>query len=337
MPDVTSHENLSGPEKAAVLLLALSEEQTARIFAALEIDEVKELSRTMSALGSVDSRVVEKVIEEFSQLLNTAGAVSGGLSATERLLARFLDKDRLEEIMEGLRGPEGRTVWEKLGNVNEAVLASYLRNEYPQTIAVVLSRLEPAHAARVLSNLPEDVASEVILRMLRLDDVQQDVLADVERTLRAEFMGNLARGQRRDTYEVMAEIFNQFDRATETRFMASLEERDKEAADRIKTLMFTFEDLARLDGAGIQLLVRNAGNDRIAVALKGASEKMRNLFFSNMSERAAKILRDDMQAMGPVRLRDVEEAQQFLVNMAKELAAAGEVFLADGKEDQLVY
>lgn len=337
MPDVTSHENLSGPEKAAVLLLALSEEQTARIFAALEIEEVKELSRTMSALGSVDSRVVEKVLEEFGQLLNAAGAVSGGLSATERLLARFLDKDRLEEIMDGLRGPAGRTVWEKLGNVNEAVLASYLRNEYPQTIAVVLSRLEPAHAARVLSNLPEDVASETILRMLRLDAVQQEVLADVERTLRAEFMGSLARGQRRDTHEVMAEIFNHFDRATESRFMASLEERDKEAADRIKTLMFTFEDLARLDGAGVQLLLRNAGNDRIAVALKGASEKMRNLFFSNMSERAAKILRDDMQAMGPVRLRDVEEAQQFLVNMAKELAAAGEVFLADGKDDQLVY
>ncbi len=337
MPDVTSHENLSGPEKAAVLLLALSEEQTARIFSALEIDEVKELSRTMSALGSVDSRVVEKVLEEFGQMLNAAGAVSGGLSTTERLLARFLDKDRLEEIMDGLRGPAGRTVWEKLGNVNEAVLASYLRNEYPQTIAVVLSRLEPAHAARVLSNLPEDVASEAILRMLRLDAVQQEVLADVERTLRAEFMVNLARGQRRDTHEVMAEIFNHFDRATESRFMASLEERDKEAADRIKTLMFTFEDLARLDGAGVQLLLRNAGNDRIAVALKGASEKMRNLFFSNMSERAAKILRDDMQTMGPVRLRDVEEAQQFLVNMAKELAAAGEVFLADGKDDQLVY
>jgi flagellar motor switch protein FliG len=337
VPDVTSHESLSGPEKAAVLLLALSEEHTRQIFAALEIDEVKELSQTMSTLGRVDSRVVERVLEEFGQMMTTTGDVSGGLDATERLLARFLDKDRLEEIMDSLRGPTGKTVWDKLGNVNETVLASYLRNEYPQTIAVVLSRIEPAHAARVLSNLPEDLASEAIVRMLRLDVVQHEVLADVERTLRAEFMGNLARGQRRDTHEVMAEIFNHLDRATEARCMASLEERDKEAADRIKTLMFTFEDLARLDGSGVQLLLRNAGNDRIAVALKGASEKMRTLFFSNMSERAAKILRDDMQAMGPVRLRDVEEAQQFLVNMAKELAAAGEVFLADGKDDQLVY
>jgi flagellar motor switch protein FliG len=116
-----------------------------------------------------------------------------------------------------------------------------------------------------------------------------------------------------------------------------LEERNREAADRIKSLMFTFEDLARLDSSGIQTLIRNAGNDRIAVALKGASEKLRELFFANMSERAAKILREEMAAMGPVRLRDVEEAQLFLVNMAKELAAAGEIMLLDGKDDELVY
>lgn len=337
MPDVTSHEALTGPEKAAVLLLALSEEHTGRVFAALELDEVKELSQTMSGLGRVDSAVVEQVLAEFGHRLASGSGVSGGLDATEKLLARFLEKERVEEIMEGLRGPAGRTVWEKLGSVGEGVLASYLRNEHPQTIAVVLSRIEPAHAARVLGSLPDDVAVEVIGRMLRLDVVQQDVLADVERTLRAEFMGNLARAHRRDNHEVMAEIFNHFDRATETRFMARLEERDKEGAERIKTLMFTFEDLARLDGSGIQILLRSAGNDRITVALKGAGEQIRNLFFSNMSERAAKILRDDMQAMGPVRLRDVEEAQQFLVNMAKELAAAGEIFLADGKDDQLVY
>lgn len=337
MPDVTSHERMTGPEKAAVLLLALSEGQAAKIFEGLEIDEVKELSRTMSALGRVDNHVVERVIEEFCQLVTTPGGVSGGLDATERLLARFFDKDRLEEILAHLRGPADTTVWERLGTVDETVLASYLRNEYPQTIAVVLSRLDPGHAARILSKLPDDLASETIARMLRLDVVQDDVLADVERTLCAEIIGNLAHTQRRDPHEMMAEIFNYFDRATESRFMTRLEERDREAAERVKTLMFTFEDLVRLDASGVQILLRNAGNDRIAVALKGASEKIRNLFFTNMSERAAKILREDMQNMGPVRLRDVEEAQQFLVNMAKELAASGEIFLAGGKEDQLIY
>jgi flagellar motor switch protein FliG len=239
--------------------------------------------------------------------------------------------------MEEIRGPAGRTVWDKLGNVNESVLASYLKNEYPQTVAVVLSRIEPAHAARVLASLPDDFSVEVVMRMLRMEVVQKDILQDVERTLRAEFMSNLARTNRRDNHEVMAEIFNYFDRNTESRFVASLEERNKEAADRIKALMFTFEDLLKLDSAGIQTLIRNAGNDRIAMALKGASEQLKDLFFANMSERGAKILKEDMGAMGPVRLRDVDEAQQFMINMTKELAASGEIFLADNKDDELVY
>ncbi len=187
----------------------------------------------------------------------------------------------------------------------------------------------------MLTHLPDDFATEVVIRMLRMEVVQGEIVADVERTLRAEFMSNLARSNRRDNHELMAEIFNYFDRTTESRFIAALEERNKETADRIKALMFTFEDLAKLDPAGIQTLIRSAGNDRITVALKGASETLRDLFLKNMSERGAKILREDMQAMGPVRLRDVEEAQQFLVNMAKELAASGEIVLADGKEDEL--
>jgi flagellar motor switch protein FliG len=170
-----------------------------------------------------------------------------------------------------------------------------------------------------------------------MEVVQKDILQDVERTLRAEFMSNLARTNRRDNHEVMAEIFNYFDRNTEARFVASLEERNKEAADRIKALMFTFEDLLKLDSSGIQTLIRNAGNDRIAVALKGASDQLKELFFANMSERGAKILKEDMGAMGPVRLKDVDEAQQFMVNMTKELAASGEIFLADDKDDELVY
>ena len=318
-------------------MLSVGEDSAAKLFSMLDLEEVMDISQTMSLLGRVDADIVERLLREFGDRLSTPGGVIGGFETTEKLLLRFLDPQRVENIMEEIRGPAGRTVWDKLGNVNETVLASYLKNEYPQTVAVVLSRLEPAHAARVLSNLPEDFALEVVLRMLRMETVQKDILADVERTLRAEFMSNLARSSRRDNHEVMAEIFNYFDRSTEGRFMAALEERHKEAADRIKALMFTFEDLSRLDGQGIQALLRAAGNDRIAVALKGASERLRDLFFANMSERGAKILQEEMQTMGPVRLRDVEEAQLFMVNLAKELAASGEIFLADGKDDQLVY
>jgi flagellar motor switch protein FliG len=238
--------------------------------------------------------------------------------------------------MEDVRGPAGRTVWDKLGNVEESVLAAYLKNEYPQTIAVVLSKVRSDQAARVLAALPEEAAIETVQRMLRMELVQKEILNDVEETLRAEFMSNLARTDRRDNHEIMAEIFNSLDRSTETRFLELLEERNKEAADRVRALMFTFEDLTKIDGPGIQTLLRNVDNGKLGLALKGASEKLRELFFANMSERASKILRDDMETMGPVRLRDVEEAQVMLVNTAKDLAAAGQIFIADGKDDEML-
>lgn len=327
----------SGAEKASILMLALSEANVAKLFGLLDHHEVMEISQTMAVLGRVDAGVVETLLIEFGERLVHKGGVVGGFDAVEKLLLRALDPGHAETIMQEIRGPVGRTVWDKLAHVNESVLASYLKNEYPQTSAVVLSRIDAAHAARVLAQLPEDFALEVVARMLRMDVVQSDIVADVERTLRTEFMSNLARSSRRDNHELMAEIFNYFDRGTERRFIAALEERNKETADRVKALMFTFEDLAKLDPAAIQTLMRSAGNGRITVALKGASEALCDLFLKNMSERGAKILRDDMAAMGPVRLRDVQENQQFLVNLAKELAASGEIVLVDGKEDELVY
>jgi len=160
----------------------------------------------------------------------------------------------------------------------------------------------------------------------------------LEKTLRKEFMSNLSKSTRRDSHELIAEIFNSLDRNTEGRFMEALEERNRESADRIKSLMFTFEDLIRIDAQGIQVLLRNVDKDKLAIALKGASENIKDLFFSNMSTRAGKILKEDMEAMGPVRLREVEEAQQYVVGTAKDLAAANEIVISEGKEsDELVY
>jgi flagellar motor switch protein FliG len=264
--------------------------------------------------------------------------VVGNLESTERLLTKVLQKDKVDIIMDDIRGPMGRTMWDKLGNVNEEVLANYLQKEYPQTVTVVLSKVRPEHAARVLGLLPEPFAMEVIMRMLRMEAVQKEVLDDVERTLRIEFMSNLARTSRRDSHESMAEIFNYFDRGTEARFLTGLEERNQDSAERIKALMFTFEDLGKLDPSGIQTLMRGTENDKLALALKGASEPVRDLFYSNMSERAAKMMKEDMQAMGPVRLRDVDEAQTYIVQIAKDLAAKNEIVIADNKgDDELVY
>jgi flagellar motor switch protein FliG len=228
-------------------------------------------------------------------------------------------------------------MWDKLGNVNEDVLANYLKNEYPQTVAVVLSKVRPEHAARVLSLLPDSFAMEVVMRMLRMEAVQKDVLDGVEKTLRAEFMSNLARSSRRDAHELMAEIFNNLDRQAETRFLNGLEERNREAAERIKSLMFTFDDLQRLSATAIQTLLRSIEKDKLPVALKGASEKIREMFLTNLSDRAAKMLRDDMEGLGPVRLRDVDEAQAAIVALAKELSAQGQIEISSGKDEELIY
>jgi flagellar motor switch protein FliG len=292
----------------------------------------------MSNLGQVSAQAVETLFTGFSQDVTSGGSLNGSFDSTERLLSKILPQDRVNTIMEEIRGPAGRTMWDKLGNVNEMVLASYLKNEYPQTVAVVLNKIKAEHAARVLSVLPEDFSMEVVMRMLRMEAVQKDIIDKVEQTLRIEFMNNLARTSRRDSHETIAEIFNYLDRNSETRFLTALEDRNRESAERIRALMFTFEDLAKLDPGGVQTLLRNVDKGQLALALKGASDTLRDLFFSNMSERAAKILREDMEAMGPVRLRDVDEAQMAMVNKAKDLAEEGEIMLTDSKgEDELIY
>tara|TARA_R110002110_G_scaffold2152_6_gene9701 strand:- start:5600 stop:6616 length:1017 start_codon:yes stop_codon:yes gene_type:complete len=329
---------LTGPQKAAILILSVSEESAMKLFALMDDEEIKEMSQSMAALGRVDSEMVERLFVEFADQVSSTGSLHGSYETTERLLMKAMPGDRVEQIMEEIRGPAGRTMWDKLGNVSEEVLASYLKNEYPQTVAVVLSKIRPDHAARVLELLPDDFAMEVVTRMLRMEVVQKEILDGVEKTLRSEFMSNLARTNRRDAHEMMAEIFNNLDRSNEARFISSLEELNRDAAERIKALMFTFEDLIKLDTSGVQTMLRVADKEKLGVALKGASEELRDLFFSNMSERAAKILREDMEAMGPVRLKDVDEAQMYLVNQAKELSAKGEIVIAEGGgEDQLVY
>jgi flagellar motor switch protein FliG len=303
---------LSGPKRAAILMLALGEQYGGKVWAQLDDDEVRELSIHMSTLGTVEADVVEDLMLEFVSRMSASGALMGTFDATERLLQQYLPSDRVNGIMDEIRGPAGRNMWEKLSNVQEEVLANYLKNEYPQTIAVVLSKLKSEHAARVLAILPEDLALDVVGRMLKT--------------------------RRRDAHEVMAEIFNNFDRQTETRFITSLEEENRESAERIKALMFTFDDLIKLDSASAQTLMRNIDKDKLGIALKSANEEVRSFFLGNMSSRAGKMLMDDMAAMGPVRLRDVDEAQALLVNLAKDMAAKGEITLTKNRaDDELVY
>jgi len=337
MANLDEYRSLSGPQKAAVLMLALGNDRCAQLFGMMHEDEIKELSAAMAQLGPVQAETVERLCADFAESLGVAGNLVGGFDNTERLLMKTLPRDRVTQIMEEIRGPAGRTMWDKLGNVNEVVLSNYLKNEYPQTVAVVLSKVRSEHAARVLSLLPDGFAMEVVMRMLRMESVQRDVLDGVEKTLRSEFMSNLSRSTRRDAHEMMADIFNNLDRQAETRFIAALEERNREAAERIKSLMFTFDDLQRLTPMAVQALLRVVEKDKLPLALKGASEKLRDLFFSNLSERASKMLREDIDALGAVKLRDVDEAQAGIVALAKDMAAQGQIEIGEGKDEELVY
>lgn len=332
------YRTLSGAEKAAIFMLALGEDHAKRLFEYMDDEEILEVSQVMSSLGKVNASIVERLFVDFAEQMSGTSSLVGSLDTTERLLNRVLGKDKVGDIMEEIRGPAGRTMWEKLGNVNEDVLASFLQKEYPQTVAVVLSKISTDHAAKVLAMMPENFAVEVMQRMLKMEAVTKEVIEDVEKTLRTEFMSNLARTSRRDSHEMMAEIFNNMERASESKFMEALESQMPDAAEKIRSLMFTFDDLEGLDPPSMQTLIRAVDKEKLPMALKGASDTVKDLFFSNMSERAAKIMREDMEAMGPVKLKDVEEAQTYVVNIAKDLEARGEINIAsDAEEDQMIY
>jgi flagellar motor switch protein FliG len=332
------YRKMAGIQKAAMFLMALGEENAIKLFSMMDDDEIREISGTMSSLGQVNADMVERLFGDFVEGVSASGAMVGNYDSTERLLVKALGKGRVDGIMEEIRGPAGRTTWDKLGNVSEEILANFLKNEYPQTIAVVLSKIKPDHAARVLMNLPEELSVEVIMRMISMEAVKKDVMDGIEKTLRMEFMNNLAKRQSRDSHEMLAEIFNNFDRNAESKFMGKLEEKNPDSAERVRALMFTFEDLAKIDGNGIQTLLRTVDKDKLGIALKGASDTIKELFFGNMSERASKILKEEMEGMGPVRIKDVDEAQMYIVSIAKDLAGKGEIVIAsDNAEDQLIY
>jgi len=331
-----SGSKVPGVQKAAILMLALGAEHAGRIFTMMHEDEIRMLSFAMAQLGVVAADTVETLCDDFVENFGASGGILGSFENTEILLLKALPKDRVAQIMEEIRGPAGRTMWDKLGNVNEEILASYLKNEYPQTVSVVLSMIKPDHAARVLAILPDSFAMEVVMRMLRMESIQKDVLDGVERILRSEFMSNLARASKHDAHGLIAEIFNNFDRKSEARFLTGLEERNRESAEKVRSLMFTFNDLQRLSPPAMQILLRSIEKDKLPIALKGTSDAMKTLFISQLSERAAKMLRDDMASLGPVKMKDVEEAQSAITVMAKELAASGEIEISPNSDDKVV-
>jgi flagellar motor switch protein FliG len=302
-----------------------------------EEEEVKAISAAMSNLGAIAPETIEQLAAEFTDEVSNSTSFVGNIDAAERLLEKVFDKDKAQIIMEEIRGPAGKNTWDKLGSVNEDVLATYLKNEYPQTVALIMSKMSSTHAAKVFSSFPDEFALEVMMRMLSMEPVKKEVLDKVEKTLKSEFISAIAKTQKYNSTQVIAEIFNNLDRNNESKFMGLLENKVPEQAEKIKSLMFTFLDLIKIDPSGIQALLRSVDKTKLTIALKGSDENLKNLFINNMSQRAAKILLEDIGALGPVRLKDVDEAQASIVNMAKEMATKGEIVIEKSDESDLVY
>ncbi|HYD66904.1 flagellar motor switch protein FliG [Azospirillum sp.] len=333
-----NYKSLSGTEKTAIIFLALGEERGSRLMEKLDEDEIRMVSRAMASLGNVTSNLVEALLRTFTERFANVGSVVGSFDSTERMLSRFLPDDRVSEIMGEIRGPAGRTMWEKMSNVNEGVLATYLAGEYPQTAAVILSKMRTDHAAKVLPLLSPGLRHEVIERMIQIESVQRDVLLDIESILHNEFMANYARTHGSDTHERMADIFNRIDRETLGEIFSELEPLMPDSTQRIKQLMFTFEDLLRLDRVSLQTVIRRCDTGQLAIALKGAEAQQRDHFLAVMSERARMILQDEIENMGPVRMRDVNDAQAEIVQIAKALSDDGSIVIPQsGEADAVVY
>nr|WP_246154373.1 flagellar motor switch protein FliG [Methylobacterium oryzihabitans] len=331
-------QEMSGAQRAAALLLLLGEEEGAPIWRMLDDDEVKKVSHAMVQLGALEAATVERLIVDFVSRLSSSGGISSSFERTESLLLKIFPPEQVSVIMAEIKGANGRRVWGSLTQIDPEILASFLRNEYPQTVAVILSRVRSDYAARVLTILPEEFAIDVLNRMLRMETVQKEALRHIEETLRVEFVSTIAQTTRRDAHELMADVFNAFDRQTETRFLAALDQSNRGAAKKIRQLMFTFEDLMKLDAGSVQTLMRNVDRDTLGRALKGASEPVRTFFFGNMSTRAAKLLQDEMASLGPIRLKEADEAQARMTDLAKDLAEKGEIMIAkNSAEEELVY
>jgi flagellar motor switch protein FliG len=327
----TRLNGVTGPEKVAIVMLAVGKVHAAKLLERFEEDEQKEVVRAMMNMGLVSGDMVERLLGTFLSRIQSSD-VFGSVAQAEQILLSAMPPERVRQLMEELRGAAGRSIWEKLQTVPDAQVAMFVGAESPQTAAFVLTRLPSAQAARVLQQLPRPLAEDIVKRILNLTPVAKPVVDDVERVLRTEFLTNIGQNRMSDQHGLVAEIFNQLDHELENAMFAALDKEMPESAERIRSLMFTFADLKNIDDAGIQILMQELPPGILPLALKGAAPEMMDLFLRNMAERAARMMREEINGMPKVRLRDVEDARRQVVNTCKELIARGEI-TASSDED----
>lgn len=327
-----------GRRKAAILLVSLGTEASAEIFKHLRQDEIDELTLEIASLGTVSSSVKQEVLQEF---YDTAVAqeyiAEGGIDYARVLLERALGPEKANEVLARLSSAIQVSPFEFLRRTDPAQILNVIANEHPQTIALIISHLPPDTAAQVLSALPPELQSEVAMRVAIMDRTAPEVIREIERVLERKLSSVLTQDfTAAGGIKALVDVLNQVDRSTERTILEALEEQNPELADEIRKLMFVFEDILLLDDRSIQQVLREVDNKELSLALKGTSEEVKEKIFRNMSERAAAIIKEDLQFMGPVRLKQVEEAQQRIVTVIRKLEDAGQIVIARSGEDELI-
>jgi len=336
--DSASSENLTGAEKAAIFLLTLGEDFTTQVFKRLEDDEIKMVGRQMSKMDKVDKEDIAALLSEFKTDAGGGEIYLSGEDMLETALKRALQSDKANEILNAIRSDWRLTLFQKARKLEPKILVNFLRNEHPQTVALVLAVLEHSQAANILAELKEETQVEVVMRMAELDKVSPEILVDVDRVLQEELLSvEGLEGQRLGGVAAVAEILNYSDRAVETQVLEGIEEQRESLAEDIRRLMFVFEDLLSVDDRGIMAILKEVSTDDLKLALKTASDELKEKIFKNMSTRAVEMLKEDMEIMGPTRLKDVEAAQQGIIKIGKRLEQEGKLqLMGGGSEDEFV-
>lgn len=336
-----SYENvdeMSGIDKTAVLLSVLGNTVTAKIFKSMKDNDVKRVVNSMQSVNKVPIATVRKVLEEFYNEISEEDILIFGHQTGREFILETLGEDRAKTVLGQLSVLEGSRTLEALELVDPRTLANFLVNEHPQTIALVLAHLEANKKCDVLKRLPEVIQTEVVLRIANLDYISPDLIAQVDEVLKQELatLGSI------DTQQLggvppIAEMLNVMDKNSEQNIMSRVEEKDPQLAEEIRKLMFVFEDIIFIDDRGMQSLLKEVPNDKLVLALKTAPDEIKDKIFKNISKRASELLKEDLSSMGPVKLSDVEGAQQEIVNVAKRLESEGKIIISRGGEaDALV-
>ena len=327
----------SGAQKAAILLLSFGEEISAEIFKNMTEFEIKRIGTAMSRLGRLEQEIIDEVMMEFYGILQqNKKYFYGGNDFTMKVIGNAFKSGEADDLIEQLSLGSSANL-DALELIDPRTLTNFIRNEHPQTIALILAHLDPAKCGEVMKLLPEALHTEIILRIANLDAVAPEIIDEVDDVLRNEIqaLGSIS-SQKIGGVEPIAEMLNLIDKATEEQILDNLEERDPELAEQIRQLMFVFDDLAKIDDKGIQEIIKSVKSEQWMVALKTASEAVAELVFRNMSERASKMLREDMEAMSAVKLSDVEAIQYEIVQVARKLEADGKIIIASGGESAYV-